>query len=132
MQRTDYELVIIGGGPAGLTAGIYASRARLNTVLLEKVVLGGQVLVTDLLENSPGFPKPISGPDLVSKMAEQAKNFGLKIDNEEVLSVDFSDKIKKIRLNGKIVTTLAVIIASGAHPKKLNVPGEGHFYGRGV
>jgi thioredoxin reductase (NADPH) len=130
--KADYDLVIIGGGPAGLTAGIYASRARMNVLLLEKAAPGGQVLVSDWIENYPGFPEGISGYDLVNKMTEQAKRFGLTVETSEVLSLDLSEAVKKIELNGKTITTLSIIIATGASPKKLGVPGEDMFIGKGV
>lgn len=133
MENKIYDLVIIGGGPAGLTAGIYASRARLDTLLLEKITPGGQALVTDWIENYPGFPGGISGPDLVMNMVDQAKKFDLRIDSAEVRSVDFSGRIKKLILDsGKIVETRSVIIASGASPRKIGVPGEDRFYGKGI
>jgi thioredoxin reductase (NADPH) len=132
MTQADYDLVIIGGGPAGLTAGLYASRAKLNVLLLEKTVPGGQILVTDWVENYPGFPEGLSGADLVQKMADQARKFGLVIESEEVLGVDFTDKVKMIRLPKKNITAQTVIIASGASPRKLGVPGEDVFYGKGV
>ena len=132
MKKADYDLVIIGGGPAGLTAGIYASRARLNVLLLEKVAPGGQVLITDWIENYPGFPVGSSGYDLVTNMVEQAKRFGLTIETGEVLSLDLSEAAKKIELNGKTITTLSIIIATGASPRKLGVPGEDMFIGKGV
>ena len=132
MKKADYDLVIIGGGPAGLTAGIYASRARLNVLLLEKAAPGGQVLVSDWIENYPGFPIGSSGYDLVTKMVEQAKRFGLNIETSEVLSLDLSEAVKKIELNDKTITTLSIIIATGASPRKLGVPGEDMFIGKGV
>jgi len=132
MKSIDYDLVIIGGGPAGLTAGLYASRARLNVILIEKLVPGGQILVTDWIENYPGFPKGISGPDLVQNMSDQAKAFGLAIESNEVMSLDLSGKIKSLKLYDKTVTTRAVIIATGASPKKLGIPGEQEFSGKGV
>ncbi len=131
-NKADYDLVIIGGGPAGLTAGIYASRARLNVLLLEKTAPGGQVLITDWIENYPGFPKGISGYDLVTKMAEQAKHFGLKLETSEVLSFDLSEAVKKIELSDKTITTRSIIVATGASPRKLGVPGEDIFIGKGV
>ncbi len=130
--RADYDLVIIGGGPAGLTAGMYASRARLNTLLLEKTAPGGQVLVTDWIENYPGFPDGISGYDLIEKMTAQAKKFELDIESGEVVSLDLSGPVKKIALTDKTISTLSIIIASGASPKKLEIPGEERFTGRGV
>ena len=132
MEKADYDLVIIGGGPAGLTAGIYASRARLNVLLLEKAAPGGQVLVSDWIENYPGFPEGCSGYDLVTKMAEQAKQFGLVIEGGQVLSLNVSETVKKIELNDKTITTLSIIIATGASPRKLGVPGEDMFIGKGV
>jgi len=132
MNKTDYDLVIIGGGPAGLTAGIYASRARLNVLLLEKVAPGGQVLVSDWIENYPGFPEGCSGYDLVTKMVEQAKQFGLVIESGQVLSLDVSETVKKIEMDDKTITTLSIIIATGASPRKLGVPGEDMFIGKGV
>jgi thioredoxin reductase (NADPH) len=131
-KEADYDLVIVGGGPAGLTAGIYASRARLNVLLLEKMAPGGQVLVTDWIENYPGFVEGSSGYDLVNNMTEQAKRFGLIIETSEVLSLDLSDTIKKIELSDKTITTLSIIIATGASPRKLGVPGEDIFTGKGV
>ena len=132
MKSVDYDLVIIGGGPAGLTAGLYAARSKLNTILIEKVVPGGQVLITDWIENYPGFPDGLSGPDLIQKMTDQVKRFDLKIENNEVTAVDVSQPIKKITLNDRSITTHTIIIATGASPRKLGVPGEDTFSGKGV
>jgi len=132
MRSVDYELVIIGGGPAGLTAGLYAARGGLNVILIEKIVPGGQVIVSDWIENYPGFPEGLSGPDLVQKMTEQVKQFDLNIESNEVVSVDLSEPVKKITLNDRTITTHTIIIATGASPKKLGVPGEDTFYGKGI
>ncbi len=132
MTTTDHELVIIGGGPAGLTAGIYAARARLDAVLLEKITPGGQVLTTDWIENYPGFPDGISGADLVMKMSEQAGNLNVPIESAEVTAVDFSQDIKKITTDSGTITCRAVIVATGASPNRLGVPGEDRFYGKGI
>lgn len=132
MKNADYDLVIIGGGPAGLTAGLYAARSGLNVVMLEKLVLGGQIVISDWIENYPGFPEGISGSELIDRFGKQAKNFGLNIENDEAVSLDLSETVKKIVLNNKTITTYTIIIATGASPKKLGVPGEDTFYGRGV
>jgi thioredoxin reductase (NADPH) len=132
MNRTDYDLVIIGGGPAGLTAGLYAARARLNAVMIEKVVPGGQILLTDWIENYPGFPEGLTGADMVQKLTEQVKHFDLNIENNEVLSLDLSAQPKKIKLSDKTITAHTIIIATGASPRRLGVPGEDTFYGKGL
>jgi len=132
MKKADFDLVIIGGGPAGLTAGLYAARARLNVILVEKAVPGGQVLTTDWIENYPGFPKGLSGADLVQNITQQTKRFDLNIENNEVISIDCSENVKKVRLSDRTITTHTIIIATGASPRKLGVPGEDRFYGKGV
>ena len=132
MKDVDHDLVIIGGGPAGLTAGLYASRARLDTILIESISPGGQVLITDWVENYPGYPDGISGPDLVDKMIEQARQFDLQIETNDVVSLDLSGTVKTVTLSDRVIRTYAIIIASGASPKKLGVPGEDIFFGRGV
>jgi thioredoxin reductase (NADPH) len=132
-EQKIYDLIIIGGGPAGLTAGIYATRGRLSTLLLDKLAPGGLVATTEWVENYPGFPEGISGADLMQKMEEQAQKFGLEIISiKEVLSVDFKNKIKTIKVEEREYKTKAVIVATGTQPKKLNIPGEDKFRGRGV
>ncbi|ABW67316.1 thioredoxin-disulfide reductase [Desulfosudis oleivorans] len=132
MSETNYDLVIIGGGPAGLTAGIYAARARLNAVVVEKMAAGGQVLTSDWIENYPGFPEGISGADLMMRMSDQASRLGVALEYEEITAVDLSDPVKILSLGDKTITCKAVIIASGASPSRLNVPGEERFIGRGI
>lgn len=127
-----YDLVIIGGGPAGLTAALYGARGGLNTILLEMGAPGGQAGQTDRIENYPGFPGGVSGIDLAMKFAEQAQHFGARVEMTTVRAVDFSGPDKKaITSNGEYVAR-AAIIASGAHPRPLGVPGEAEFRGRGV
>ncbi len=131
MAETDYDLVIIGGGPAGLTAGIYAARARMNVLLLEKTVPGGQILVTDWIENYSGFPEGISGFDLAEKMKTQAEELGLKIETAEVHSLNLAGKVKEIILKDRSITSKSLIIASGASPRNLGI-GEDKFIGKGI
>jgi thioredoxin reductase (NADPH) len=132
-EEKTYDLVIIGGGPAGLTAGIYAARGRLDTLLLEKLAPGGTPATTEWIENYPGFPEGIAGADLMKKMEEQAQKFGLQITpTKEVLSVDFKNQVKTIKIEEGEYKSKTVIIATGTEPKKLNIPGEDKFRGRGV
>jgi len=129
---TDYDILILGGGPAGLTAGIYAGRAMMNVAMLEKFVPGGQVGQTDWVENYPGFDEGISGFDLVQKMEKQAKRFGLNIINSEVKDVDFTGPDKTVHAGGKEYHAKAVIITTGTEPRLLGIPGEKEFKGKGV
>jgi len=131
MSAFDYDLVIIGAGPAGLTAGLYAARARLNVLLLEKAVPGGQIIVTDWIENYPGFPEGISGFDLAEKMKIQAEAFGLKMDTAEVHSLALTPDVKEVVLQDKRIKAKSLIIASGASPKKLGI-GEDRYMGKGI
>jgi thioredoxin reductase (NADPH) len=128
-----HDLIIIGGGPAGLTAGIYATRGKLDTIMLERLNPGGLVASTELVENYPGYPEGIVGAELTKKMEEQAAKFGLKtMPYNEVTSVDFKSKIKSVKVDQQEYRSKAVIVASGTEPKKLNIPGEEKFKGRGV
>ena len=130
-MQADYDLVIVGAGPAGLTSAIYAARARMNVLVIEKTAPGGQVLITDWIENYPGFPEGISGFDLGEKMKTQAVNLGIEIETAEVSSLDLSGEQKRIQLQDRSVTAASVIVASGASPKRLNI-GEEKFIGKGV
>jgi len=133
MAKTDYQLIILGGGPAGLTAGLYAARDRLKVLLVEKGVVGGQVLVTDWIDNYPGFPEGITGNELVEKMAAQAARFELETKNGNVVKIDLSGATKKLILeSGEELTCQALIICTGARPNKLGIPGEDEFTGKGV
>lgn len=133
MGKADYQLIIIGGGPAGLTAGMYAARARLNAILVEKGALGGQVLITDWIDNYPGVVEGSSGFDMIEQWKAHASRFGLQTMFAGVVSLDLKDRIKTLHLeNGERITTEVVIICSGGSPGKLGVPGEKEFTGKGV
>lgn len=132
MNQTDYDLIIIGAGPAGLTAGLYAGRAKLSVLVVEKAAPGGQILVSDWIENYPGFPEGISGADLMANMQAQAKRFGVEIQMAEVVSLDADEPVKQVHFSDKSLTAKSVIIATGASPRKLGVPGENQYYGQGV
>ncbi|MCF8028789.1 MAG: thioredoxin-disulfide reductase [Desulfobacteraceae bacterium] len=132
MERSEYDLVIIGAGPAGLTAAIYAARSRLSVVVLEKAAPGGQILVTDWVENYPGFPEGISGADLMMQISEQAARQGAEVVTEEVTGLELGNGIKTVRLGDTEISAKAVILATGATPQKLGVPGEDQYYGQGV
>lgn len=131
-----YDIVIIGGGPAGLTAGIYVARARMNAVLLEKASCGGQALTADTIENFPGFPDGIKGPELAEWMQKQAEHFGLAIETREVKNIIPKKSEKEpftITLaDGKDIRALSLIIATGARWNSLGVRGEKELTGRGV
>jgi thioredoxin reductase (NADPH) len=125
-----HDVIICGGGPAGITAGIYASRARLKTVVVEKLMPGGQAAVTDFIENYPGFPEGIGGSDLMNHMQEQAQGFGCEFDVGEVSVVDMKKKTLTTPL--QTYEWKSLIIATGADPRRLDIPGEEQFMGRGV
>ncbi len=127
-----YDLIILGGGPSGLTAGIYARRARLDAILLEKLLPGGLAATTHTVENYPGFPEAIGGGELMAKMEEQARGFGLEIASGEVISVDFEGSPKRVETDEGSYEAEAVIIATGTEPHKIGVPGEDRFRGKGV
>jgi thioredoxin reductase (NADPH) len=128
----EYEVAIIGGGPAGLTAGLYASRYGLNTVLIERGMYGGQIVNAGHVENYPGFPKGVSGMDLGQMFYDQAIRFGLQTQTSEVTAFKQVDKLFQITTYDGEVTARAVIIASGSEYRKLGVPGEDKLTGRGV
>jgi thioredoxin reductase (NADPH) len=125
-----HDLIIIGAGPAGLTAAIYAGRSRLKTLLLEKMVVGGRILMSEAIENFPGFPKGIPTQELIKRMEEHARSLDVEIISEEVSELD--TKSMTIKADSKSYPARSIIIATGAKPRKLGVPGEDKFTGRGV
>jgi thioredoxin reductase (NADPH) len=128
-----YDVIIIGGGPAGLTAGLYTSRGKLKSLLIEKGLTGGLVTTTEWIENYPGFEEGITGAELAQRMEKQATKFGLEIVQGAVARVSINDKIKKVVLDdGSQHEAKALILSTGAHPRNLKVEGEDEFRGRGV
>ena len=131
MARKEYEIVIIGGGPAGLAAGLYAARARRKTVLLEKGVIGGQIALTELVENYPGIPS-INGFDLAQAMLNQAESYGLEVEYAETTGIEQDGRLWLVRSAEDEYVAKAVIVTAGADYNKLGVPGEERLTGRGV
>ncbi len=127
-----YDVIIIGSGPAGLAAGLYAARAKMSTLILEKDKTGGQIVTTDEVANYPGSIEHATGPTLIARMVAQAEEFGAVRKKDPVVSVDFTETIKKVICEGETYQAKAVIIASGAKPKKIGCPGEDKLVGKGV
>lgn len=133
MSDNTFDLIIVGAGPAGLTAYLYARRSLLNVLLLDKGPIGGQVLYTDLIENYPGFPEGISGFELIELMKKQVEKLGLQFKEGEVVGLEVEEGYKVLTLSsGERLRAKAVILALGAKPKKLGVPGERELTGKGV
>ncbi|MDO8636042.1 MAG: thioredoxin-disulfide reductase, partial [Dehalococcoidia bacterium] len=127
-----YDVAIIGGGPGGLTAGLYAARGKLKSVLLERGLAGGQIVNAERVENYPGFPEGISGMELGERMLAQASKYGLDIAYAEATGVELKGKIKTVHTSRQSYTTKSIIIAAGSEHRKLGVPGEKDLLGRGV
>jgi len=126
------DLIIIGGGPAGLTAGLYAARSRLKTLLMERLSPGGQVLLTDTVENYPGFPEGISGFELMDRMRRQAENFGLEVQSRDIIQLLLSPDKKEVVTDKGCLETRSLILTMGATPRKLAIDGEERLTGKGV
>jgi len=127
-----YDVAIIGAGPAGLSAAIYAARGGLKTIVFEKGLIGGQIVVTAYVENYPGFEETLSGFEIMEKMRLQTLKFNAVIREESVKGIAFEGLCKVIETDENQYRVKSIIIATGAHPRKLNVPGEEKFTGRGV
>lgn len=127
-----YDLIIIGSGPAGLAAGLYGARAKLKTLILEKGKTGGQIVITHEVANYPGSIEEASGPKLVARMVEQCKSFGAEMVKDTIVSTDLDSTIKVVKGEKNEYRGKSVIIATGANPRKLDVPGEKELTGKGV
>lgn len=132
MVDNNYEVIIIGGGPAGLTAGLYTSRAGLNSLLIEGGLVGGQIVSAERVENYPGFPEGISGFELGQLMYQQATKYGLKTIIAEATGIELREKQREVKTTEGNFMAKAVIIAGGSERRKLSIPGEEKFMGRGV
>jgi thioredoxin reductase (NADPH) len=131
-DATIHDLIIVGSGPAGYTAGVYAARAELEPLLFEGTQFGGSLMTTTEVENFPGFREGIMGPDLMDEMREQAKRFGADIRTEDVEEIELDGPVKKVVANGETYYARAVILAMGAAARYLGIPGEEKLLGRGV
>src|SRR4051794_30144963 len=132
LEKKDYDLVIVGAGPAALSAALYTSREDIDTLLFEKGAIGGLAAVTDWVDNYPGFAKGISGLELADAMRAQAERFGAKIELGEVNKISKQDNLIKLDTTSGEITAKAVLIATGSEYRKIGVPGEMDFYARGV
>ena len=132
LQDTTRQVVIIGSGPAGLTAAIYAARAALNPLVLAGTYWGGQLILTSDVENFPGYPNGVLGPDMMDELRTQAERFGAEVRTVDVTRVDFSRRPFVVATDEETITANSVIIATGAAAKRLEVPGETEMFGRGV
>ncbi len=132
MEDKAEKLVIIGSGPAGLTAAIYGCRADLDPLVYMGTTYGGQLMLTSEVENFPGFPDPVLGPDLMNKMKTQAERLGARLVQEDVVRVDFQKYPFEVYTDSGVSRALSVIIATGANPKRLNLPSEMRLMGKGV
>lgn len=131
-NNKHFDVAIIGSGPAGYTASIYTSRAKLKTIIISGSLPGGQLMTTTEVENFPGFPNGITGPQLMINMQQQSERFGTKIEVDEVTSVDFKNRPFKIKTGSAEYLADSILISTGASPRKLGLKSEGDFSGRGV
>lgn len=132
MSPLQYDVIIIGGGPAGMTAGLYASRAQMKTLMVEKMIMGGQMMTTTLVENWPGYPGGIDGPELMGRFQQHCVEFGLETTIGEVEKIEDLGAQKRLIIDGQEYLCPAVIMATGANPRKLGLEGEAGLVGRGV
>jgi thioredoxin reductase (NADPH) len=131
-NNNTHKMIIIGSGPAGLSAALYAARANLEPLVFSGMQLGGQVSITHIVENYPGFPEGIGGPEMVEAFQKQAERFGARVEFDTVTDIDFSERPFKVTTYGGEQFAETLVLATGANPRKLNIPGEDEFTGRGV
>ncbi len=131
-ETKSYEVIIIGGGPAGLTSGLYTSRARLRTLMIQNALFGGQMTTTEMIENCPGFPQGVTGDELSRLMEEQSRRFGMGTVNQEVAEITLEGNLKRVRTNESSYLCDTLIVCTGAEYRKLGVPGEKEYAGKGV
>lgn len=129
---TDYDVIIAGSGVAGLAAGIYCARAGLNTVVMEKKTMGGELMNRQLIENYPGFANGLQGPELASAMLEQATNAGVEFESSEVCEIASKGNVLMVTTDDETFTCKGIVLATGSHPRLLKVPGEAELTGKGV
>lgn len=132
MSAVDYDVIIVGGGPAGMTAGLYASRASLKTLLIEKAIMGGQMMTATTIENFPGHPGGIGGPELMIRIQEHCVEFGLETDFGTVENIIDNGSTKTVVMDDREIVCKAVIVASGAVPRKMGIEGEEALIGKGI
>ena len=132
MEQTIYDTIVIGGGPGGYTAALYTARANLSTLVLEKLTPGGQMGTTDQIDNYPGFPQGVNGFELAMQMQQGAQRFGAQTELTEVISVELSGPVKQVRTQSGTYQGRTVVLATGASPRELGLPGERELRGRGV
>ncbi len=131
-MKKIYDVIILGGGPAGLSAGLYSARAKMNTLIIEKGVHGGQIFSTSEIINYPGAGENVSGPSLSERMKQQAEEFGVEFVTDEIIEMDITDKIKQLKGNTDTYQAKALIIAAGSFPRTIGCKGESEHVGQGV
>lgn len=132
MEQKQYDTIVIGGGPGGYTAALYTARANLSTLVLEKLTPGGQMGTTDQIDNYPGFPQGVNGFELAMQMQQGAQRFGARTELTEVISVELAGPVKQVRTQSGTYQGRTVVLATGASPRELGLPGEWELRGRGV